>query len=167
MDGWMTKERKGKCNEIRVEQERLAANDTRKREAGGSWKRKSDIFENEAVKRGKGWEKESEEAEEKKIEKGCILFILHSSDLEGVQGPELCVYIGTSPCALSSWWIFIYLYIFLDLFCSDGVLFGLALLRLDHLVVLRSVLKDRTESRTTARSKNRSRNISLIHNSCG
>lgn len=32
---------------------------------------------------------------------GCILFILHNSDLERVQGPELSIYTGTSLCTLS------------------------------------------------------------------
>lgn len=61
-----------------------------------------------------------------------------------------------------------YLFIYIPGFVLlEGVLFALAQLRLDYLVVLRSILKDRTESRTTERSENRSRNISLIHNSCG
>lgn len=61
-----------------------------------------------------------------------------------------------------------YLFIYIPGFVLlEGVLFALARLRLDYLVVLRSILKDRTESRTTERSENRSRNISLIHNSCG
>lgn len=85
----MIKKRKGKCNEIRGKQERLAADGTRSREV-------SDRFENEAVKRARGgkWRKEN---------RGCILFILHSGDLEGVQGPQLFIFTGTNLCALSSW----------------------------------------------------------------
>lgn len=85
----MIKMRKRKCNEIIRGQERLAADDTGM----------SDRFEKEAVKmRRKGRVRERE----KKTEKGCILFIHYSGDLEGVQGPQVFIYIGTSPCALSS-----------------------------------------------------------------
>lgn len=61
--------------------------------------------------------------EKKKIEKGCILFILHSNDLEGVYGPELFIYVGTSPLHIIIL-MNIYLYIFLDLFCSQESCLG-------------------------------------------
>lgn len=69
--------RKGKCNEIIAGQERLAADDPKRREM-------------------------NDRSEKKKAgTKCCVLFILHSSDLEGVQGPELFIYTGTNPGALS------------------------------------------------------------------
>lgn len=106
-----------------------------------------------------------------KTGEGCILFTLHTSDLEGVQN-NIYICLGPSPgyCHADSY-LFIYISGFVLL---EEVLFELAVLHRAHLFLLTPVLfcsesqtEGRTQSRTMEGSKNRSKNIyfpkSIIH----
>lgn len=68
-----------------------------------------------------GRRRESEEKKNRKI--GCILFILCSSDLEGGPGTS-ALYLHWHEALRIIILMNIYLYMFLDLFCSEGFCLG-------------------------------------------
>ena len=115
--------------------------------------------------------KKGDRVKGKETGEDCILFTLHTSDLEGIQN-SVYICVGPSPgyCHAGSY-LFIYISGFVLL---EEVLFELAALHRVHLFLLTQVLfcsepqtEGRTQSRTMEGSENRSKKIyfpkSIIH----